>query len=90
MRPPGASGVALSPASTRGEKALPEHGAALQPEQPAECLVDEGEPALRVAAQDDVGLVVEEIAVAGLVLADLPLDILERLEAPLQPLADMR
>ena len=42
----------------------------------------------RVAAQDQVGLVVQQIAVAGLVLADLPLDVLQRLEPALQALAD--
>ena len=67
-----------SPARTRGRERLAEHGAALQPEHPAEGLVDEGKARLRVAAQDDVGLVVEQVAVARLVLADLPLDVLER------------
>ena len=42
----------------------------------------------RIAAQDHVRLVVEQIAVARLVLADLPLDVLELLEPPLEALAD--
>ena len=42
----------------------------------------------RVAAQDEVRLVVQEIAVAGLVLAHLPLDVLQRFEPPLEALAD--
>ena len=79
----------MSPASTRGLKIVPQHGRPLEPEQPAEGLVDEGQTALGVAAQDDVGLVVEQVAVAGLVLADLPLDVLERLEPALQALADV-
>ena len=44
---------------------------------------------MSIAAQDDVGLVVQQVAVASLVLADLPLDVLERLEPPLQALSDM-
>ena len=77
----------LACSHARTERAA-EHGAALKPEHPAERLVDEGEPALAVAAQDDVGLAVEKIAVAGLVLADLPLDVLELLEPALETLAD--
>ena len=61
---------------------------ALEPEHPAERLVDEGQAALGVAPQDDVGLVVQQIAVARLVLADLPLDVLELLQPPLEALAD--
>ena len=63
---------------------------ALEPEHPAERLVDEGQPALGVAPQDHVGLVVEQIAVARFVLADLPLDVLERLEAALETIADVQ
>src|SRR5262249_7116195 len=77
----------LASCHVRGERA-PEHGIALQPEHPAECLIDEGEPPLAVAAQDDVGLAIQEIAIAGLVLADLPLDILQLLQAALEALAD--
>ena len=86
--PPGASGRRLVAGEHAGREGAPEHGAALEAEHPAEGLVDEGQAALRVAAQDDVGLVVQQIAVAGLVLADLPLDVLERLEPPLEALAD--
>src|SRR5262249_40608278 len=67
---------------------LAQHGRAVDAECPAEGPVDESEAPLRVATQDQVRLVVEEVAVAGLVLADLPLDVLEGLEAVFQPIAD--
>ena len=77
-----------------GDDARREHLAqdvpALEPEHPAEGLVDEGQPAVGVAPQDHVGLAVEQIAVARFVLANLPLDILERLEAALEAIADVQ
>ena len=93
-----AAGAARAPGASGADHVAGEHARARtpgparrrrsQPEHPAERLVDEGQPALGVAAQDDVGLVVEQIAVARLVLADLPLDVLELLEAALEALAD--
>ena len=72
-----------------GTESSTEHGATFEAEKPTEGLVDEGEAALRIAAQDDVGLVVQEVAITGFVLADLPLDVLQRLEPPLQALTDV-
>ena len=44
---------------------------------------------LALAPQDDIGLIVQEVAISNFVLPDLPLDVLERLKAPLQLLADV-
>ncbi len=44
---------------------LPERGVALHAEGPAERVVDEGEASVGVAANDDVALVVEQVAVAA-------------------------
>ena len=71
----------------RGERSA-EHGIAVDAEHAAEGLVDEGEAALRITAQDQVRLIVEEIAIARLVLANLPLNVLERFEAPFETIAD--
>ena len=60
---------------------LAEGGVPLHAEGPAERVVDEGETSVGVAAKDDVALVIEQIAVAGLALAHLPLQILEGFEA---------
>ncbi len=67
---------------------LPQHRCPLAPEHAAERLVHEREPPLGIPAQDDVRLVVEQVAVARLVLADLPLEVLEFLQLSLQPVAD--
>ena len=58
---------------------------ALQAEGAAEGLVHEGESLLLVAAQDDVALMVEEIAIARLALAQLPLQVAQGFEACLRP-----
>ncbi len=69
-------------------KGLAQDGGALVPEHTAEGLVDERQPPFGIAAQDDIGLVVEQVAIARLVLADLPLEVLELLQAALEPVAD--
>ncbi|HSR81780.1 MAG TPA: hypothetical protein VLL28_13475 [Hyphomicrobiaceae bacterium] len=66
-----------------------QHRAAVEPKRSAKGLVDEGQLTLPVAPQDDIGLIVQEIAISNLVLADLPLNVLERLKTPLQLLADV-
>ena len=71
-----------------GGRAARARRCALAPEHAAERLVHEREPPFGIAAQDDVGLIVEQIAIARLVLADLPLQVLELLQAPLEPVAD--
>ena len=71
-----------------GAERTAEHSTAIDAEHPAEGLIDERETAVRVAAQDEVRLVVQKIAVAGLVLAHLPLDVLQRFEPALEALAD--
>ena len=71
-------------------KGLAEHGRALAPEHAAERLVDEGQAAFGVAPQDHVGLVVEQVAIARLVLPDLPLQVLELFQALLEAIADAR
>ncbi len=53
---------------------------ALQPEGAAEGVVHESEPLLLVAAQNDIALVVEEIAIACLPLAHLPLEVAQRFD----------
>ncbi len=60
---------------------LAERRVAGKPEGPAEGIVDEAEPLLGVAAEDHVALVIEEIAIARLPLAHLPLQVLQRFEA---------
>ena len=50
-------------------------------EHPAERLVDVGQPALAVAARDHVLLGIEQIAIAGLALAQLPDHVLQFLDA---------
>ncbi len=58
-------------------------------EYPAERLVDESQPALGIAPQDHVVLAVEKIAVECLVFRDLPLQILELFDAPLDTAAKL-
>ena len=65
-----------------------EHLIPLETEDPTERLIDETQPALGVAAQDHVGLIVEQIPVAGFVFPDLPLQILELLQAAFEALTN--
>jgi hypothetical protein len=60
-----------------------------EPELGEESLVGEGQAAAFVAAQDHVLLRIEQRAVALLVLVELPLQVLELLEAALQAHADV-
>src|SRR5262249_51043707 len=83
----GSRGVAGEHA--RREEA-PQHPAALDPGGSTEGLIDEGQATLCVAPQNDIGLVVQEIAIARLVVAELPLDVLARLETALQARAPAR
>ena len=57
-------------------------------EGPAKSVVDEGEAALAVAANDDVALMVEKVAIARLALAHLPLQVLERFEARIETVGE--
>jgi len=66
-----------------------QHCTWVEPKRSAEGLIDEGQLTLLVAPQDDIGLIVQEIAISNLVLADLPLNVLERLKTPLQLLANV-
>ncbi len=59
---------------------LAERRLALHAEGPAEGVVDEGQPLVGIAAQDDVALMVEQVAIARFALAHLPLQILEGLQ----------
>ena len=65
---------------------MSERRLAREAEGPAECVIDESEPAIPVAAEDDVALVIEQIAIARFALAHLPLQILQGLEALIETL----
>ncbi len=73
-----------------GREAVSEHRTASQPEHLAERLVDERQAAFAVATDDHIGLVVEQIAIARLVLTDFPLQVLELLETALEALTDVQ
>src|SRR5512143_1107356 len=63
---------------------LAERRLAGETEGPAKRIVDEGEMPLGIAADNDVALVVEEIAITRLALAHLPLQVLQRFETRIE------
>lgn len=77
-------------AQDRELKHLTQRPVAGNPESPAEGIVDEAEPLLGVAAEDHVALVIEEIAIASLPFAHLPLQVLQRFEALIEAIGEGR
>ena len=87
---PSGSGASASPLTNGQRERLAERRLAGQAEGPAKRIVDEAEPQIAIAAEDHVALVIEQIAIARLALAHLPLQVFQRLEALIETLGQSR
>jgi hypothetical protein len=56
---------------------LPDHRLATEAEGPAECVIDEGDAVFGIPADDDIALMIEEIAITRFALAHLLLQVLQ-------------
>ena len=81
------SGRCALPFEGHGTKRGADHCIGRDAEHAAERLVYECEPPLERTPGNDLGLIVQQFAIAGLVLADLPLQVLQAFDIAFEPLS---